>query len=85
MSIDPHYLSRPPYFPDNSDKITKFFLESATRWYAYSNVSFTSDSGYEDYFGVPAVVVNATVRNDYTVEEMRARQFKATTRFGATY
>jgi hypothetical protein len=70
LSIGPHYLSRPPYFPDNSDKITKFFLESAALKYDYSNASFTSDSGYEDYTGVPAVVVNATVRNDYTVEEI---------------
>ena len=70
MSIGPHYLSMPPYFPDNSDKVTKFFLESATLRYDYSNVSFTFDSGYEDYAGVPAVIVNATVRNDYTVEEI---------------
>jgi hypothetical protein len=70
MSIGPHYLSRPLYFPDNSDKITKFFLESATLRYDYSNVSFTSDSGSEDYAGVPAVIVNATVRNDYSLSEI---------------
>ncbi len=70
MTIGPHYLSRPPYFPNNSYKITKIFLESATLTYDYSNVSFTSDSGYEAYMGVPAIVINATVRNDYTVEEI---------------
>ena len=70
MTIGPHYLSRPPHFPDNSNKTTKFFLESATLKYDYSNVSFTSDSGYEEHAGVPAVVINATVRNDYTVEEI---------------
>lgn len=70
MTISPHYLSRPPYFPNNSNKLTKIFLESATLRYDYSNVSFTADSGYDYYRGVPAVVINATVRNDYTVEEI---------------
>ena len=70
LTIGSHYLTRPPHFPDNSDKVTKFFLESATLWYDYSNVSFTSDSGYEEYEGVPAVIVNATIRNDYTVGEI---------------
>jgi len=70
ITIGPHYLSRPPHFPDSSDKLTKIFLDSATLRYDYSNVSFTSDSGYEAYRGVPAVVVNATIRNDYAVEEI---------------
>ena len=70
MTLGPHYLSRLPQFPDNSNKVTKIFLESATLRYDYSNVSFTSDSGYESYEGVPAVVINATIRNDYTVEEI---------------
>jgi hypothetical protein len=70
MTIGPHYLSRPPQFPDNSNKLTKIFLESATLRYDYSNVSFTSDSGYAKHEGVPAVVINATIRNDYTVEEI---------------
>ncbi len=70
MTIGPHYLSRPPHFPNNSNKITKIFLESATLRYDYSNVSFTSDSGYDAYEGVPAVVINATIRNDYNVEEI---------------
>ena len=70
MTVGPHYLSKPPYFPDNSNKITKIFLESAALSYDYSNVSFTSDSGYDSYEGVPAVVINATIRNDYTVEEI---------------
>ncbi|PVX25540.1 MAG: hypothetical protein CW716_07825 [Candidatus Bathyarchaeum sp.] len=70
MTIGSQYLSRPPYFPDNSTKTTKIFLESATLRYDYSNVSFTSDSGYDEREGVPAVVINATIRNDYTVEEI---------------
>jgi len=70
MTIGPHYLSRPPHFPNNSNKMTKIFLESATLRYDYSNVSFTSDSGYEAYDGVRAVVINATIRNDYLVEEI---------------
>ena len=70
ITIGPHYLSRPPHFPNNSNKITKIFLESATLRYDYSNVSFTADSGYNAYRGVPAVVINATVRNDYNVEEI---------------
>ena len=70
MTIGSHYLSMPPHFPDNSNKITKIFLESASLSYDYSNVSFTSDSGYDTYEGVPAVIINATIRNDYTVEEI---------------
>ena len=70
MTIGPHYLSRLPYFPNNTYKITKIFLKSATLTYNYSNISFTSDSGYEAFMGVPAIVINATVRNDYTVEEI---------------
>ena len=69
-TIGPHYLSRPPHFPNNSSKLTKIFLESATLRYDYSNVSFTSDSGYDAHEGVPAVVINATIRNDYNVEEI---------------
>lgn len=69
-TISPHYLSRPPYFPNNSYKLTKIFLESATLKYDYSNVSFTTESGYDDYMGVHAVVITATVRNDYKVEEI---------------
>ena len=70
ITIGSHYLTRAPYFPDNSDKITKIFLESATLRYDYSNVSFTSDSGYDSHEGVPAVVINATIRNDYAMEEI---------------
>ena len=70
MTIGPHYLSRPPHFPNDSNKMTKIFLESATLRYDYSNVSFTSDSGYDPYVGVDAVVINATIRNDYLVEEI---------------
>ena len=69
-AIGPHYLSRPPYFPNNSNKISKIFLELATLTYDYSNISFTSDSGYEAFMGVNATVINATVRNDYTLEEI---------------
>jgi hypothetical protein len=70
ITISSRYLSMPPHFADNGNNLTKIFLESATLSYDYSNVSFTSDSGYEDYLGVPAVVINATIRNDYTVEEI---------------
>ena len=69
-TIGPHYLSRPPYFPDNSNKVTKIFLKSAALRYDYSNVSFTADSGYDAYRGVHAIVINATIRNDYNVEEI---------------
>ena len=70
ITIGSHYLSRPPHFPNNSNKLTKIYLESSTLRYDYSNVSFTADSGYDDYMGVPAVVITATVRNDYKVEEI---------------
>lgn len=65
-----HYLSKPPYFPNSTNKQTKIYLESATLWYDYSNISFTADSSYDNYEGVPAVIINATIRNDYSVEEI---------------
>ncbi len=69
-SIGQYYLSKPPYFPKNSNRITKIFLEKAALSYDYSNVSFKADSGYDTFKGVPAVVVNATIRNDYNIEEI---------------
>jgi hypothetical protein len=38
--------------------------------YDYSNVSFKADSGYDTFKGVRAVVVNATIRNDYNIDEI---------------
>jgi hypothetical protein len=70
MTTGSYYLSGPSQFLDSNTDLTKIFLESATLRYDYSNVSFTSDSGYDEYEGVPAVVINATIRNDYTVEEI---------------
>lgn len=70
MTLAPHYLSRPPYFPDNSNKVTKIFLVSATLQYDYSNISFTTASRYKSFTGIPAAIVNATLRNDYTVDEV---------------
>ncbi|MFC1486750.1 glycosyltransferase family 39 protein [Thermoproteota archaeon] len=70
ITIGPHYLSWPPYVQNNNNKPTNIFLESASLSYAYSNVSFTEDSGEEDFIGVPAVVINATIRNDYRIEEI---------------
>lgn len=69
-SIGQFYLSKPPYFPNNSNRITKIFLEKAALRYDYSNVSFKADSGYDNFKGVRAVVVNATIRNDYNIEEI---------------
>lgn len=62
LTISPHYLSRLPYFPNNSEKRTKIFLEKAT-------LSFTTDSKYYAYRGDYAVVINATIRNNYNIEE----------------
>jgi hypothetical protein len=69
-SIGQYYLSKPPYFPDNGNRITKIFLESSHLRYDYSNVSFKADSGYDTFKGVRAVVVNATIRNDYNIDEI---------------
>jgi hypothetical protein len=68
--IGQYYLSKPPYSPDNSNKLTKIFLENATLQYGYSNISFTEDRGYDNFEGVEAVIVNATVRNDYSISEI---------------
>jgi len=61
--VDQRYLSREPHFPSNTSKITKIFLESAsTYWINYSDNGVNSD--------VPAIMVNGTIRNDYTTEEI---------------
>ena len=70
ITIGPHYLSRPPYYPNNSNKITKIYLENAALWYDYTNISFTSKSRHYDFRGVEAVIINATLRNDYNVREI---------------
>jgi hypothetical protein len=65
------YLTKPPYFPNYTDEITKIFLVDARlKLNESSNRSFMSDSGYDNFEGVPAVVVTATVRNDYSVSEV---------------
>jgi hypothetical protein len=68
-AVSPHYLSRPPYYPNNTDKSTKIFLESATLWYD-KNSSITSDLGYDLPKGSSALVINGTIRNDYTREQI---------------
>ena len=70
VPIGQYYLSKPPYFPNNSNRITKIFLDSAHLRYDYSNVSFKADSGYDTFKGVRAAVVNATIRNDYNIDEI---------------
>lgn len=69
LTIGQQFLSRPPHFPNNNRQ-TKIFLESATLWKDYSNVSFGFDRSYYAFEGVPAVVVNATIRNEYSAEEI---------------
>jgi hypothetical protein len=70
MSIGPHYLSKLPYFT-GSDNLTKIYLKNANLSYDYSNISFTGDPiRHDNFVGVPAVIINATIRNDYGVEEI---------------
>jgi hypothetical protein len=65
---NPHYLSKSFYYQDNNDKITKIFLEDANLWYGYTNISFTK--GEDNFIGVNASIVKATVRNDYSLSEI---------------
>ena len=65
---NPHYLSKSFYYQDNNDKITKIFLEDANLWYRYTNISFTK--GEDNFIGVNASIVRATVRNDYSLSEI---------------
>jgi hypothetical protein len=65
---NPHYLSKSFYYQDNSDEITKIFLEDANLWYDYTNISFTK--GHDDFIGVNATIIKATVRNDYNLSEI---------------
>src|SRR3990170_4645251 len=68
--VSPHYLSGPPYFPNNTYKITKIFLESATPWYGYSNSSIAAKVGINVPEGTSVLIINGTIRNDYTAEEI---------------
>jgi hypothetical protein len=68
-ALNSQYLSRPPYYPNNTYKLTKIFLESATLWYD-TNSSVTKDLGYQIPKGSSAFVINGTIRNDYTLEQI---------------
>ena len=67
---DSHYLLTSPYFPNSTYKITKIFLESATPWIGYSNSSIAVKVGINVPQGTSVLIVNGTIRNDYTAEEI---------------
>lgn len=64
-----HYLTSPPFYPNNSYKITKIYLESAAVWSGFSSTGSTADS-FTNPNGTSVFTVNGTVRNDYTAEEI---------------
>ena len=65
-----HYLTGPPYFPNNTYKTTKIFLESATPWSGYSNSSIAATVGIDVPKDLSLLIINGTIRNDYTAEEI---------------
>lgn len=71
-SVNPHYLTSPPNFPNNTYKITKIFLENATLWYGYSNEKLDADIEFDVPIGMSFFMVNGTIRNDYTGSEIVA-------------
>ncbi len=65
-----HYLTGLPYYPNNTYKVTKIFLESAYTWYGYSNTSIAKKLGIKDLDSSTVLVINGTIRNDYSAQEI---------------
>ena len=70
VAVSPHYLSGLPYYPNNTYKLTKIFLESATPWYGYPNSTIASKVGIKVPNGASVLIINGTIRNDYTAQEI---------------
>ncbi len=71
--LEPRYLVTPPFYPDNAYKTTKIYLTNAS---CYEGSSLTNEALKDLNFNVGAdaylVLVNGTIRNDYTTEEIIA-------------
>jgi hypothetical protein len=62
-----------PYYPNNTYKVTKIFLESAYIWYGYSNTTIAKKVGIDDIKdlnGSTVLIMNGTIRNDYRAQEL---------------
>jgi hypothetical protein len=70
LAVSPHYLSGLPYYPNNTYKITKIFLESATPWIGYANSTIAVKVGVKVPDGSSVLIINGTIRNDYTSQEI---------------
>jgi hypothetical protein len=64
-----HYLTAPPFYPNNSYKTTKIYLESAYLWSGISTTISAADI-FTNPKGTSLFTVNGTVRNDYSTEEI---------------
>jgi len=64
----PYYLSS-THFSNNTYVTTKIFLENATLWYD-SNPNSVTYAGFTTPEGMQLFIVNGTIRNDYSTEEI---------------
>jgi hypothetical protein len=68
--VDPHYLLTSPQYPNSSYKITKVYLENATSWVSTKNPVTINGEKFAASENSSIIVVNGTVRNDYSTEEI---------------
>ncbi len=64
-----HYLTSPPFYPNNTYKITKIYLKSATILSGFASTGSTANS-FANPTETLVFTVNGTVRNDYTAQEI---------------
>jgi hypothetical protein len=69
-SPTPHYLTGLPYYPNNTYKVNKIFLESSHNWIGYSNSTIAKKLGIKDPNGSNVLIINGTIRNDYSAQEI---------------
>jgi hypothetical protein len=66
----PHYLSRPPYFLNTTEKETRIYLKNATMWYGTPDSAIAKNVGYKVPDGTSVFIINGTIQNDYTTEQI---------------
>ncbi len=68
--VSAHYLSRPPYYPNNTEKETRIYLKDATVWNGSSDSEIAKDVGYKVPEGTSIFIINGTIQNDYSTEQI---------------
>jgi hypothetical protein len=69
IEVTPHYLST-PHFSSNTYITTKIFLEKANLWDIDASSSSVTEVGIAPPEGMSLFMVNGTIRNDYSTEEI---------------